>query len=230
MSKKFQTIPFSFRGRHKFEKFKLEINISSSGEFYFWASLIPEEVRKSSSQLLEQGFRSKHDRGTLKYITETYGEIASVMRNVLRHHEQVLEQEGSVKVILYRFNLHGDLTPDLGMSDEGSVRYDELEGRGADLGLQLRWGVYNKNTINGETAYFTLDGMEVGYMERKMLEIAFTSEREQWFQGLEDSLRKMLTGIHHFMKVEPKAIEQHIDTGKPIPFLLGSDSNKKPKE
>ena len=217
---KFIKQSYSYQSIEEHVVFSVEIGVSKeNGHFYFPISAIPQEVRDAVWTAVRDNFDS-HSKDKL-WVTE-FSHVSRGINAVLKKFEEIVRDEGSEKVIVYQFHLNGDLTPDLSGNDKGSIRYHDLrvDFRDDRLGLVLEWAVWTKNRINGEIQYFERGSLERNLSGKK--EIPHTPEREAWFEGLEESLRKLMLSVHAFMQLDSKKLEAFIDSGqKPGLLLLG---------
>lgn len=229
---KFITLTFGFQNRKAFEQFKVDVGVSKqTGAFYFPVDQIPACIRDTAAKELEECFDyPKTVAGVEKYYVSEFSLISIYIERAISAFEEVLKDEGSERVIVYTFKLQGDLTPDLGGLDKGSLRYsdiDHYERRDA-IGVLLDWDILKKNKVMGRTEYFYENGSSTDIKGRR--EMPWSEEREAWFRSMQAGLVAMLIKIHNFMQIDVQSLQVAIDTGKLPMMLTGATEKPLPKK
>lgn len=183
--------------------FEVQVSVSQDGMFYCSSAEIPARIRELQAPPLD-------DSTILQ--SNTLAGLRGSVEELISHFEQILMDQGKEKVILYRILLQGDLTPDLGGSEEGSRRHRDLD-RECELGLGLDWCVVWKHRILSRVEYKPLRGSR-RIEEYKRKEMVWSPEREAWFQGLEESIRSLLLRVDGFFSErDPLQLAEFIDSG-----------------
>ena len=238
MAKKVETIKYEYRNRKGIVEMPVDVMLSADMTFYY--------SKKSITQEILNFFPRVYDYGKDQIYFSTFRELKDSIKTLLNQFEKSQIEVVKEKIIVYKMQLNGNLTPHLYSDQRGARQFTDLE-RDADslLGLALEWDLGWK-CKSGKTVTYHLhdvndsgpdaDGQEVVGREfeyhknpenkdRGRHFMPWTPEREQWFKNLEETLRQMVSNVDKFFnKQKPKQLIEIIDQNQIL--RLGGGKNE----
>ena len=209
MARKVGLRAFEYKAKSGEQRFELEVMLSDDLRFFYRDAQVPKVLR----EFFPHGFESANGRSYFASI----GELDSHVKKACEVYSERTVDAVRERVIVYRMNLNGNLTPDLSRGDKGARIFDDLERHG-QVGMALDWSVMwrvkvGKN-VTYHRGYTLLDETEkVGneeWVTDEQRVMDWTAEREAWFQRVEDQLLKMVDMADQFFHQDSSALVEVI--------------------
>lgn len=219
-AKSYGKASFFCQARDKELPFKVEIKMDASGHFYCLDRELPEEIKAQMPERFSKDGKGHVSSDTLRGFERN-------VEKIIRDFEELQVEEDKEKIIRYRIDLQGCLTPDLSGDHPDFKQHTDLDRDDHNLGLATKWLVCWKHNKGGRVRYCWENGSEFNTWKNDYKEMPWTQEREDWFHDLDRAMVKLVTLVDDYFKTpEASLLMNRIDAG--LKFLEPPKDDQNP--
>lgn len=213
MSKKIETLKFDYKTKNKKKSFEIDVFLSAEKHFYYQNKQIPQEIHDQNGETY-MAKRESHS---------TYRSLREELENMVKEYEEAQVVETKEKIIVYQVHLQGYVAGET--EDAKGKSFSDLPRHGT--GLAIHWEIFWKAKKGGKTVYYSFytrgydDTLkeQVGsetYIEGEQM--AWTPQRQEWFEKLDKSLELLIKNVNNFFNDNPIELTAIIDSGRLLPL------------